>query len=342
MSSKAIFSKDYFANPYLLLKGVSVETTPFKGIKVSAGGGLSSLWSHKHIHSHLDDQGTISSIPFSFFEDIKRYFSLSQNQDLIAVHKRLVSLQNQIQIPSSQESQALKSQIHNEKTRGADCLFVHLSSLSASFIKGNQSSANCNTLLKVVNFIRKLLFLQPIEHYHYTPIDLKIFKENAINPALQLTPQEKLETKYLPEIQLNSNLPMPSELTRENMQRLELGLLDYILFEMDGKYFALEYDPTDKQFTLSYDNSKNAPSYNTDEQDVDYTSDVVQVHEKKSDGSHQTHPLQFRIQQTTIRSWFSTVTKYGRGDNRKMAMRANSEYTIPLSFGNLKITARLR
>jgi len=267
---------------------------------------------------------------------------LSQNQDLIAVHKKLISLQNQIQTPSSQESQALKSQIHNEKTHGADCLLAHLSSLSASFKKGNESSANCSTLLKVVNFIRKLFFLQPIEHYHYTPINLKIFEENAIKPALQLTPQEKLSTKYLPEIQLHSNLPMPPELTRENMQRLELGFLDYILFEIDGKHFALEYNTTDKQFPLSYYNSKNAPSYNTEEQDVDYTSDIVHVHEKKSDGSHQAHPLQFRVQQTTIRSWFGTQTKFGGGDNRKMAMTASSEYTIPLSFGNLKITTRLR
>jgi hypothetical protein len=193
-----------------------------------------------------------------------------------------------------------------------------------------------------VNFIRKLLNLQPIEHYHYDPIDVKQFKTHVIKPAMKLTDRERISTRYLPLIQIDSNLPLPPNLTQENMQKLELGLLRCISFPLDGKHFCIKYDGTLQKFLFSYTTSKNAPRQSSflKPKHYSYRSEPMNITEKKSDGTTALYSIHF-TDEWKVSGWFNDVFSYAHWFN-KLAMSENCEYTIPLSQWNLQIKMQLR
>ncbi len=315
------------------------EKTPEGSLTIEVSGFF-NFWNYRDTHVCVDDQGTISTVPFSLFEDLKRYFGLSQNQDLIAVNKKLVALQSQIQNSSSPELQILKNEIHDKKANGAQNLTWNLALLNRRFEQGNSASEHVATFLKVINFIYKLLHWKPIEHYHYDPIDAALFDDKVIRPAMELTPQERESTKIFPVIQLNAPLTLPINLTRENMHKLELGFVDKISFSLEGKTFILTYDKAKEQFILSYTSSDASPSLSAllfgSRQNINFHSDPINVVEKKLfDGSTQIRPLQYHVEYT-CESLFNPKQTYKRLPGR-MELSAHCEYTIPLSQGNLNI-----
>ncbi len=341
MSTRAVFSNDFYTSRHALWKSdTTTEKLPDGGTRYTMGGGPQSLWSYQNRHASLDSQGAISITPSSRFDHLKRYFHFSQNQDLIAVHKKLKNLQNQDR--TSPELQDLKNEIHSHKTYGARIFSTNLQDLNSLFERGNKAAEKCSTVLKVVNFIRKLFGMQAIQHYHYDPIDFRVFEEKAILPALELTPQEIQATHYYPVVEFHSNLPYPSDLTHENMQKVEAGFIDNIQFCLEGNSFSVTYDKTLKQFIFSYTNSDKMPSC-TDSyergEDFSYVSDPVDVVEKQLTGPMQsyTHPLRFKSEmKITQNNWFSKECKIS-GENGTLALNANSEYIIPLSQGTLNI-----
>lgn len=71
MSTRAIFSNDYYTSPCALWKSdATTERMPDGTIKYTLGGGLSGLWEYQSRHASLDTQGTISITPFSLFESL--------------------------------------------------------------------------------------------------------------------------------------------------------------------------------------------------------------------------------------------------------------------------------
>ncbi len=339
MSTKAVFSNDYYTNPLMLWSIGKAEKTPEGSLKVEVSGFF-NFWNHRNTHVCVDDQGTFSTVPFSLFEDLKRYFGFSQNQDLIAVHQKLKTLQAQIQNSSSPELQILKNEIHEKKATGASNLTWNLALLAGRFEQGNKASEQAATFLKVINFICKLLHWQPIEHYHYDRIDTAIFEDKAVRPALELTPQERESTKFFPVIQLNAPLTLPINLTRENMHKLELGLMDKISFNLEGKNFILSFDKPNERFILAYTTSDDFPTFSAllnSRQNTSFYSDPLNVVEKKFGGSNRICPLQYHLEYTCSGSWFIPKQTF-KSLAGSMELSANCEYTIPLSQGNLNIT----
>jgi hypothetical protein len=181
-----IFSKDYYSASWMFkefYKQFSVEKEP-DGTPRFTNGFFTDLWKFRKVHSLVDRSGTIATVPFSFFDELKRYITLNQDSNLIAVHRKLKNLEVQIQNPLSPELQTLRQEIHNEGSQGSVNLKLNLHELSSCFEKGNQKPMLTLTLLKVVNFICKQLNWQLIEVYHYEPINLTLFEERAIRPAV--------------------------------------------------------------------------------------------------------------------------------------------------------------
>ncbi len=342
MSTQAIFSKDYynyslgFNDQFHLL-----EKKP-DGSAEYGSNFFDNLWKHRFIHTLIDNQGTISTIPFSFFDDLARYFRFSQDSHLIAVHQRLKYLESQLQNPLSAELQHLRQEIHREGYRGANLLKHNIQWLSSIFEKANQKSTLILTLLKTVNFFRKMFHLPPIEFYTFAPIDQNLFVEKAIQPALQLAPQQRTASKFLSIIQNQSPFALPAELNSENLQKLEFGLLDRIHFQIDQKHFSLSYNPAREEFLFSYmDDTSNRPHIGElmdRKETYSFRSQPMRIEEKKLDGSRIEHSLQHIVEFRCERgAWYEPFkeTYHYQSNPGEMALSANREYTIALSQGNL-------
>jgi hypothetical protein len=189
--------------------------------------------------------------------------------------------------------------------------------------------------------MRKLVNFQPIESYDFSPLNLKVFHDKAIIPALELTDRDRLRSKYSPYIQNHSPFSLPSELSRENLQKLELGLLNQIAFSVDQKQFSLTFDKTKEEFIFSYNGLKDDPAlidalYKRNKK-FTLSSPLLNVSERKLDGTTTTHPLQHSVHVSYhYGPWYNLEEKWHcEFQSGKMAMKMNSECTIPLSQGTL-------
>lgn len=300
-----------------------------------------TLFPHRYRHVQVDSTGTISTVPFSSVQNLKRYFGLDQNKDLIEVNKKLRVLQSQIQDPSNEKLAVLKREIHTQKKEGAELLKSNLFYLNQRFKNGNRAQAS--TILKLLNYLRRLVHLEPIEHYTYELIDLELFKEKAIAPALELTAQEKESTKLIASFHLDFPFQLPANLNQENMQKLELGMKSSIPFSLDGKSFVISYDKEKQSFLFSYTDAANAPKASelvnsTQDQNVDYQSEPLNVLETTPDGTKNAYPLSFLAKYQSTHGWFGSYEcSLAVKPSSKIEMKPQCQYTIPLSQGNLTI-----
>jgi hypothetical protein len=322
MSTRPIFAKEFYNDPFLFWETVK-----------------NPIWSFRDHDVSVTDQRTLTTLPSSYLDQWKRHFFFAQDQNLIAANRHLKDLEVQVQNPSSPELHALKQEIHRTGCLGAVGLRSNLDELDRKFKRGNEKSALTLTLLKVVNFVRKLLNLQPIEFYHYSPLNLNLLQERTIGPALELTPGDRLRSKYLPIIQNNSSFPLPAKLSPDNLQRVELGLLSKISFTLDQKKFILTYNKTTEKFVLSYLGTENDHSLGSmgRTESITLFSTPLDIVEKQPNGSTAPHRLQASAHYSSHTPWYnlferSTSYQFRSGE---IALMMNNEYTIPLSQGNL-------
>lgn len=353
MSTIPIFSKEYYTNSWMFNKDVNAVQAPNGGTVIQADFFTNPL-KFRNTHAIVDSYGTITTVPFSFFDNVKRYFSLEQDQNLIAVHRRLKNLEEQIKDPLSREWQKIVQEVHKEGYRGAEILKSNIETLSSLFDKGNQKSTVTLTLLKVVNFIRGLLNWHPIGFSSFEPINRQLFEERVIKPALEeLTLREQIHCNFNILIYTNSPFPPPPELTDYNVKRLEQGLLRTLNFAIDDKKFGLEYDREKKEFVLFYEGSSALNNFataslvttslsNGSEPYYTHREDLpLPVVERKPDGTRFTKQLQFSYtnsyQPGTWYNLFHEVRRFVRTPGA-MTLNLDSMYTIPLSQGDLRLT----
>jgi hypothetical protein len=341
MSTRPIFAPEYYTDPWLFLKGWRVDKTA-EGTKFKSNF-FTDFWGARNLEADVSNQGTMTTHSPSFFENQKFCFPFSENSHQIAAHRHLKELEIQLQNPLSPDTQTLKQEIHDAGSCGAGILQENLKFLDKEFQKSNQKSSFSQTLTKIVNFVRKLLHIQPLEFYDFTPLNLRALKEMAIDPALELTGSDRLRSRYFPLIQNHSPFPLPPELNRENLQKLELGLLDEIAFSIDQKHFALRFDPQEGKFIVAYwvnfTDDIYAALYDQREESYTYTSPVLDVVEKKLDGTEHSHPLQRSIHGSYYAGpWYHPWEKRQiQSSGGQMEMNMNSEYTFPLSQGNFSL-----
>jgi hypothetical protein len=335
MATSAVFAKEFY-HQRLFLKGWDIEKLPDGGLKYSTISFF-EFWSEKNIQANVDNQGKVDFVTYSFFERLKRVFPFSQDQNLIAAHRRLKELEVQVQNPLSPDLHLLKREIHATGQAGAKTLENNLNSLNKEFEKANERSLLTTALVKVANFISAFFHSKPIEFYHFNPINLGLYKAMAISPALELTEQDPSRCQYSPIIQNNSTFPLPPELSRMNLQKLELGLLTEIRFTIDRKKFCLEYDIGSQEFIFDYSDNEIDPSpgLNLDSREsFTWSSPVLNLIEKKANGSTTVYPLQRSIRYTYQANWALHEKWTCAVEGGSLAMKMNSEYTIPLSQGN--------
>ena len=298
----------------------------------------------------VNAQGTIAYTPSartspSIFKEFKRmlsyYFGFTQSANLIAVHKKLLSLDAQMQDPAHPLAVQLKRELHGRHFTTVSSNIA--CSLSYHFEEANKTSAAQRTMLKVVNFVRRLFCLQPIVHYHFsmrpggyhTPIHDVLWSRRLENTPIYLTEQERLSTRHVPQIQNNSNCPLPANLTQDTLLALELGLTRAVTFHIDEKEFEMTYDSTRGKFILSYFDARDFHPFLGTHSLIpheEYTSPPLHVRETQASGGVQLHALQYTGN-------FLSLARHRPG---RVEMSANSDYTIPLSQGNLTISLPLR
>jgi hypothetical protein len=149
-------------------------------------------------------------------------------------------------------------------------------------------------------------------------------------------------SKYCPCVQNRSPFPLPAVLNRENLQKLELGLLDEISFSPDQKQFSLEFDSQQEKFFFTYSDVVNAPHSNPLDdlrKPCTWSSPILDVVEKKLDGTIVHHPLQRSIHYSYQSGpWYNPFEKFQIGfSGGNLGMNMNSEYIFPLSQGNFSI-----
>ena len=330
-------------------KDVNVVQAPDGGTVIQAGF-LTNPLGFRNTHANVDRNGTITTVPFSFFDNVKRYFTLEQDQNLIALNRRLKNLEMQIEDPSSPESQRIKEEVHKEGFRGAEILKSNIETLSSLFNKANQKSMVTLTLLKVVNFIRELLNWDPIRFSSFEPINPQLFEEQVIKPALELTLSERINSTFYITIYNNSPFPLPRELTNNNVNRLEQGLLRTLNFTINSKKFGLEYDREKKEFVLLYEGSATFDTIATgasvrvshsliSESFFIHREDIsLSITEKKLDGTNSNKHLQpsftASYQPRTWYNLFHEVRRFIRTPG-SLNLTTDLEYEIPLYRGNL-------
>jgi hypothetical protein len=301
----------------------------------------------RSFHAIVDRQGTLTYVPFGFFKNILRHLTLAQDSHLIAVHQRLMQLQTEIQNPQSPILRALREEVHRQGDSGARNLISNLTDLSECFASGNNLGIWTTTLLKVINFIRtKILGLPPLTRYHYQPINLNLFQQQVILPALELTSEDRLRSPFNFTVQNHSPFPL-SDLSSDHLLKLERGLLSSLRFTIDQKHFNIYYDRPTRRFTLTYSRNERhqGPSVTpefADKRSRTYESEVIQVTERRPNSSSQTHPLRYSwiytyqpwrwynpFQVPFIEGW---SYEFNPG---QLPLTANSEFTIPLSQGHI-------
>jgi hypothetical protein len=151
MSTRAVFSNEFYSDPWLFLKGWRVEKTP-EGTILST-----DFWGARHLEANVNSLGTVITHSPSFFENLKQRFLLLENPNQIAAHRRLKELEIQLQNPLSPETQALKQEIRNEGIEGARKLQRNLELLNEGFQKNNQKGLFTLTLDKNHQFRSKIL-----------------------------------------------------------------------------------------------------------------------------------------------------------------------------------------
>ncbi len=335
-TNAAIFAKEFYHHSGLFLSGFHVEKLPDGGLRYSTPP-FGEFWGNRNVLPTVDEQGKINFVTYSFFERLKYTFSLSPDQNLIAAHHRLKELEAQMQNPLNPNVQCLKQEIHNIGISGANKLEENLRFLNKTFETANGNYLTM-ALVKINNFFCSIFHWQPIELYDFKPILLDVYKQKAISPALELTPQDHLRCTYSPILQNHSPFPLPPQINRENLQKLELGLLSEISFTFDQKEFGLWFDNRDKEFVLDYlcDASNPSPGASRGRESFTWSAPRLNVVEKKINGSTETHPLQRVIQYSYQENW--TGDKWSCAINGgQLRMKMNSEYTIPLSRGNFSI-----
>jgi len=317
--STPFFASEFYSKAFPLFKNDFGEK-----VKVNPSGTIVLSWGNKR----------------SCFQSLLRRAGIVQDSDLIAVHSRLKSLEAEIQNPASPVLSRLKREpyaahlsLHGDPQASSsglnslsirtcqgiamkgdhygDPLLPTLTDLSQCFVEANKASTS--TLLKVINFIRRIFCLKPITPYHFSPIDIGLWRQRLKTTAL-LTDRERSTTLYLPQIQNNSSFSLPGNLTQESLQELELGFRESIHFNLGGKSLRISF--TNGRFLLLY-------MYSGHERGG---AALLNISERRQDASVQIHPLQ--VTSCTF--------------SRALQMSPNSEYTIPLSQGSLQITTALR
>jgi hypothetical protein len=343
MTTQAVFSSEFYQDPFLFYKDHKVERTLDGNVKLESSF-LSDFWKYRNTHALIDGNGTIGVIPFAFFDELKRYFTFEQDPNLIAVHQKIKHLEDQIQNPLSPELQALRQEVHQKGWRGVTLLKSNLGRLSECFEKANEKSAFTLTLLKIVNFIRSIFQLEAIQYPAFTPIDMALLEQRIFIPAMQLTPQESTRSQFFSIIENHSPFQLPAELTPENMQKLEYGLLDRISFELDQKRFSVKYDQARQIFVLTLcsinQSERSIVELMQRKENYCYRSDPFNVIERKSDGTIETHSLQSSFEFSyTPGPWYNPFDEsfFCRNNVAKVDLSANCEYNIPLSQGNFTL-----
>jgi len=333
--STTVFAKEFYRQA-LFLSGWHLEKLPDGGLIYSTPP-FGEFWSNRNVQPFVDEQGKINFVIYSFFDRLKQALSLTPDQNLMATHRRLKELEMHIQDPTSPDLQRLKEEIHQVGFLSASRLKRNLQQLNTAFEKANEKCLLTTALIKISDLIGSFFHWQRIESYDFSPLRLEHFKEKAISPALELTVQDPLRCRYSPFLQNHSPFPLPPQLTRENLQRLELGLLAEIRFTLDRKQFCLWFDEREKEFELEYlCDESNPPPGSSQTEPYTWSAPLLHVTEKKIDGSTTTHPIQRIIQYSIQKSW--TEDKWSCAiSGGALRLNMNSEYTIPLSQGNFCI-----
>ena len=337
MSTTPVFSKEYYTNQWMFNKDVIAVQAPDGGMVIQAGF-LTNLLKFRYTHATVDNN-TITTVPFSFFDNVKRCFTFAQDPNLIAVHRKL----KEIESSSDDELSRIQHEVHKEGFRGAEILKSNIETLSSLFDKANKKSIVTLTLLKVVNLFRKLLHLQPIEFASFGDINRHYLEEAVIKPALEIfTPLEKASCNFSITVQNSPNFPSPPELTENNVQKLELGLLGKLNFSIEKHQLALEFDRAKKEFVLLYEGSHSAltsllndnTSYFSRTEDqflrVDQTF-TTQLLKCTTTASRQKGPWYFP---------FHEVKMFERTPGR-MTLAPGFEYAILLSRGELGLNLKV-
>jgi hypothetical protein len=323
--SSPTFSKEFYTSSWMFNKDVSAVKAE-DGRTVIQAGLLVNPLKLRHTHVAIDANGTITTVPFSIFDNVKRYFTFTQDPNLIAVHQRLKQLR---ETRDYAVLQRIQDEVHQEGFRGAEILKSNIETLTALFDKANQKSPVTLTLLKVVNFLRKLLCLRPITFTSFVHIAHNHFNEAVINPALDLTTSDHTKCNFYTNIHNNSDLPLSEELTDTNIKRLELGLLRTLNFTIDNKQFALEYDREKKEFVLLFG-----------EPVADNENASVAITEKKPNGKIYTHLLKCystaSYQPGTWRNLFHEIRTFNYVPGR-LPLTLGNEYKILLSEGSISL-----
>ena len=360
MSTTPIFSKEYYTHPRLFVKEAMAPAVVESGL-------FTDLLEVRTTHACVDSNGTIGIVPFSLLDNVKRCFTFTQDPNLIAVHQKLKSLEKQIQDPSSSTLQAFKHEVENKGRRearpGTYMLMLNIDKLSALFEQGNEKSPVTLTLLKVVNFVRNLLSLQPIKYFHFEPINRQLFTEKMIQPALEFTLKPLPQSKFNPTIQYSSDAP-PGEsikkilhelravLTKENVHKLEYGELEKLDFSIDEKELSLKFDHEKKEFVLHYlkssdiNNTTTLELLNSNDRPYDiHREPFLNVTEEKSDRTKSIRKLKYFFEASHLkriwhnRTWhdFFTGSRYQCHIPGSMNLTAGCKYTILFSQGKLSL-----
>jgi hypothetical protein len=328
MSIKPIFSKEFYTSPWLFDKN-AVEADD--GRTVSQTGFFTKF---RYTHAIVDKNNTITTVPFSFFANVKRYFTFTQNPDLSAVHTQLKNIERQIKQPGSAR-QRLIQEVTQEGLQGAENLKANIKTLSALFTKANQRSIanSCimRTLFKTVTFVRTLLRFSSIKFpYRYQSVDIALFNQSVIAPSIKNN-TDMIPLTYTTTIENASGFTLPQQFADDLKE--PANLLRTIYFTIDNKKLGLKYDLTKKAFVLLYEGIPNLK--------VHKDSSLV-VMEKKPDGKSTAKMLKYIVTACKQKGAWGTLsratTKFVSSPGR-LNLIPNNTYSILLSNnGKLSVT----
>lgn len=172
----------------------------------------------------------------------------AQTSDLPGVYRQIHRLIGNI--PNPVASQIWKAEIHDEKARGYMLLRSCISHINMRFAVQNDNNRFKILIYKIINFFRSLFCCSKLDTGEYELFDFSVLDKFAKNEALGITGHDRQEARH--RLTILSENP-PAELTSDNLQRLERGLLEEIPLAAD---YSLRYKDLNRQFYIRY---KNGP-----------------------------------------------------------------------------------
>jgi hypothetical protein len=170
----------------------------------------------------------------------------AQANDLLAVHQKIRNLVSDLQNPQSVAAQAWKQEIHEGTANGYKLLRSCVSSINTRVVAQNDNNRLKILAYKILNFFRSLFCCSKLDSGEYQSIDFAALDRFAKTEALELTEAERQAARH--RLTIISENP-PPELTTDNLQKLEAGLLEAIPLHGD---YSICYEEHQRRFYIHY------------------------------------------------------------------------------------------